>query len=99
MARRGEFESLERRGLPMGILVDSNNRQRLGDVSNFKLVERFEFARPRSELLEVVHAIADRHGGIRCVYNVNELYVAHAADLAEALGLPGVSPTSARLSL
>jgi hypothetical protein len=99
MVRRGEFESLRNRGLPMGILVDTNNRQKLGDVSQFKVVERFDFSRPRVELVGAVRAIGERCGGIACLYNVNELYVAHTAEVAEALGLPGVSPMSARLSL
>ena len=46
MVRRGEFESLQKRGLPLAILVDTNSRARLADVSQFVLVERFDFSRP-----------------------------------------------------
>jgi biotin carboxylase len=98
MARRGEFESLEKRGLRLGILVDSNNTQRLGDVSRFVAVERFDFSRPLPELIGVVRALQQRWG-LACLLNLNELYVAHTAEVATALGLPGVSPGSARLSL
>ncbi|MDB5323529.1 MAG: biotin carboxylase [Phycisphaerales bacterium] len=98
MARRGEFESLQRRGLPLGILVDTNNKQRLCDVSKFVVVERFDFSRPLDELVAAVRGIQQRLG-IACLYNVNELYVAQTARVAEALELPGVRPDSARLSL
>ena len=33
MVRRGEFESLQKHGLRLGILVDTNSKTRLGDVS------------------------------------------------------------------
>jgi hypothetical protein len=98
MVRRGEFESLERRGLSLGVLVDTNNKQRLGDVSKFALVERFDFSRPLEELIEAVRAIRNRHG-IACLYNVVELYVAPTAEVSAALGLPGLSPASARACL
>jgi biotin carboxylase len=98
MARRGEFESLQQRGLPLGILVDTNNRQRLGDVSNFVVVERFDFGRPLPDLIAAVRGIQERHG-LACLLNLNELYVAPTAGVAAALGLAGVSPNSARLCL
>lgn len=96
--RRGEFETLEKRGLPLGILVDTNSKARLGDVSRFVVVERFDFSRPFPELLEKVRDIQKRFG-ISCLYNVIEFYVAQTAEVAEALGLPGISPASARLCL
>lgn len=98
MARRGECESLQSRGLPMGILVDTNNKQRLADISRFEVVERFDFSRPTADLIDTIRGIQQSRG-IACLFNVNELYVAHAADAATALGLPGVSPLSARLCL
>ncbi len=98
MVRRGEFESLEKHGLPLGILVDTNSKARLGDVSKFVFVERFDFSRPFLELLEKVRDIQDRFG-IACLYNVVEFYVAQTAEVAAALGLPGISPASARLCL
>jgi hypothetical protein len=98
MVRRGEFESLERHGLPLGILVDTNSKARLGDVSKFVFVERFDFSRPFSELLEKVRDIQNRFG-IACLYNVVEFYVAQTAEVAAALGLSGISPASARLCL
>jgi len=98
MVRRGEFESLEKRGLPLGILVDTNSKARLGDVSRFTLIERFDFSRPLSELIAKVREIQDRFG-IACLYNVIEFYVAQTAQVAAALGLPGLSPESARLCL
>jgi biotin carboxylase len=96
--RRGEFETLEQRGQPLGIIVDTNSKARLGDVSRFVVVERFDFSRPFAELLEKVLEIQSRHG-IACLYNLVEFYVAQTAELAEALGLPGISPESARLCL
>src|SRR5438445_9882279 len=98
MVRRGEFESLEKRGLPLGILVDTNSKARLGDVSHFALVEQFDFSRPLSELIAKVRDIQNRFG-IACLYNVIEFYVAQTAQVAAVLGLPGLSPESARLCL
>ena len=96
--RRGEFENLEKRGVPLGILVDTNSKARLGDVSRFVVVERFDFSRPFPELVEKVRELQARFG-IACLYNVVEFYVAQTADVAAALGLPGISPASARLCL
>jgi hypothetical protein len=98
MVRRGEYESLRRRGVPLGVVVDTNNKQKLADVSGFAAVERFDFARPLDDLLEVVRGTRDRHG-LACIYNVVELYVAAAADVSAALGLPSISPVAARLCL
>jgi biotin carboxylase len=96
--RRGEFESLEKRGLPMGILIDTNSKHRLGDISRFALVERFDFSRPLPELIEAVRAIQARVG-IACLYNVIEFYVAQTSEVAAALGIPCLSPASAQLCL
>ena len=96
--RRGEFETLEKRGLPLGILIDTNSKARLGDVSRFVVVERFDFSRPFPELVAKVRDIQERFG-ISCLYNVIEFYVAQTAEVAVALGLPGISPASARLCL
>jgi biotin carboxylase len=98
MIRRGEFESIRDRGLPCGILVDSNSKARLGDVSGFVLVERFDFSRPVAELIEKVRQIKEKFG-LLCLYNVNEYFVTETAQVAAALGLPGLSAESARLSL
>ena len=98
MVRRGEFESLQRRELPLGILIDTNSKHRLADVSRFKLVERFDFSRPLPELIEAVRGIQARCG-IACLYNVIEFYVAQTAEVAAALGIPCISPASARLCL
>jgi ATP-grasp domain len=98
MVRRGEFENLEKRGLPLGILVDANSKARLGDVSRFVFVERFDFSRPFPELVGKVRDIQERFG-IACLYNVVEFYVAQTAEVAAALGLPGISPAAARLCL
>lgn len=98
MVRRGEFESLQRRDLPLGLLLDTNSKARLGDVSGFAFVDRFDFSRPLEELLEAVRSIQKRWT-IACLYNVIEFYVAQTADVAAALGLPGISSASARLCL
>ena len=98
IARRGEFEGIRDRGVPCGILVDTNNKGRLGDVSGFAVVERFDFSRPLSELIDTVRAIKARFG-LACLYNVNEYYVAQTAEVAQALGLLSISPESARISL
>jgi hypothetical protein len=96
MVRRGEFESLQRRDLPLGVLVDTNSKQRLADVSRFAVVERFDFSRPLAELIEAVRGIRQRWG-LACLCNVGEYYVAKTADVAAALGVAGLSPESARL--
>jgi biotin carboxylase len=96
MVRRGEFESLQHRGLPLGILVDTNSKHRLADVSGFALVERFDFSRPVMDLLEAVQNIQKRLG-VQCLFNVIEFYVAQTAYVAAALGIPSISTESARL--
>ena len=73
--RRGEFETLQKRGLPLGLLHDTNSKARLGDVSGFELVERFDFSRPQEDLTEAVRAI-QRRRGLSCLFNVIEFYVA-----------------------
>lgn len=98
MVRRGEFESLQARGLPLGVLVDTNSKQRLADVSQFALVEHFDFSRPLPELIEVVREIQQRQG-ILCLFNVIEFYVAQTAAVAAALGIAGIAPASAQLCL
>lgn len=98
MARRGECESLQKRGLSLGILRDTNNAQRLADVSEFVVVEPFDFSRPLTELVGAVSEIKKRFG-IACLFNVNEQYVAQTAAVAVALGLPGITPESAQLCL
>src|SRR5437667_12330619 len=79
MVRRGEFESLQNRGLPLGILVDTNSKARLGDVSRFALVEKFDFSRPLPDLISKVRDIHNRFG-ISCLYNVIEFYVLQTAE-------------------
>ena len=96
--RRGEFENLQKHGLRLGILVDTNSKARLGDVSQFVFVERFDFSRPLPELIAAVRDIQKRFG-IACLYNVVEFYVAQTAEVAAALGLPGISSASAALCL
>ena len=96
--RRGEFESLQKRGLPLGILVDTNSKHRLGDTSQFVVVERFDFSRPAAELLDAVRNIQKRLG-IQCLFNVIEFYVAQTASVAAALGISNLSTESARLCL
>jgi len=98
MVRRGEFESLQKRGIPLGLLLDTNSKARLGDVSRFEFVERFDFSRPMEELLEAIRSLQKRWK-IASLYNVIEFYVAQTAAAAAALGLPGISPASARLCL
>ena len=98
MVRRGEFESLQKRGLPLGILVDTNSQHRLADVSRFVVVERFDFSRPLAELIEAVRGI-QRRWGLACLYNVGEYYIAQTADVAAALGAAGISSAAARLCL
>ena len=98
MVRRGEFESLRECGLPLDVLVDTNSKHRLADVSGFALVERFDFSRPIGELVDAVREI-QRSRGIACLFNVIEFYVAQPADVAAALGIPSISTESARLCL
>src|SRR5438477_11365287 len=81
--RRGEFESLQKRGLPLGILVDTNSKARPGDLSKFLFVEQFDFSRPLPELIQKVREIQSRFG-IACLYNVIEFYVAQTAEVAAA---------------
>ena len=96
MVRRGEFESLRQRGLPLGVLIDTNSKHRLADVSGFAFVERFDFSRPLADLIAAVREIRTTRN-VACLINVMEYYVAETAAVAAALGLQGISPTSAAL--
>jgi biotin carboxylase len=98
MVRRGEFETFQDRELPLGLLLDTNSKARLGDVSGFAFVERFDFSRPPEELIAAVRTLQQRWR-IACLFNVIEFYVAQTADIASALNLPAISPASARLCL
>jgi hypothetical protein len=98
VVRRGEYESLLDLGLPLGVLVDTNTPLRLVDTSRFALVQRFDFSRPRNELVGQVLEIKARYG-LSCLINMVEHYVAHAADVAAAVGVPGISPAAARVCL
>jgi biotin carboxylase len=98
MVRRGEFESLQERGIPLGVLVDTNSKQRLADVSRFVVVEHFDFSRPVADLIEVVRGIQQRFG-LASLFNVIEFYVSQTAEVAAALGVRGIAPASARLCL
>jgi biotin carboxylase len=96
--RRGEFESLLRRGIPCGALIDENTRLKLGDLSSFRVVDRFDFTRPKPELSSRIKEIRDRYG-MGCLINVIEQYVAHFAYAAQELGLRAVSPAAAELCI
>ena len=96
MVRRGEFETLQRRGVPLGVLVDSNSKHRLADVSGFAHVSHFDFSRPLAELIAAVRAIHNQRG-VACLLNLMEFYVVETAAIAAALGLAGISPASAQL--
>ena len=98
MVRRGEFESLLALGVPLGVLVDTNSKQRLGDVSRFALVDSFDFSRPLGDLVAKVRSIHQQRR-IACLFNVIEFYVAQTAEVAAALGIRGIAPASARLCL
>src|SRR3974377_699082 len=86
--RHGEFESLLRRGIPCGALIDSNTKLPLPDLARFQGVERFDVLRPESELLLKRKAIQARWG-LRCLINVVEHYVAVFSRVAPELGVPG----------
>jgi biotin carboxylase len=94
--RRGECESLLARGVSCGVLEDTKSPLRLADTSRFALVDSFDFSRPRGELVQRVREIRDRYG-LSCLVNMVEHYVTHTADVAEALGVPGLSRATARL--
>ncbi|MEN9359301.1 MAG: hypothetical protein RL095_836 [Verrucomicrobiota bacterium] len=96
MARRGEFESLLARGIPLCLLLDSNSRHVLGDFRGFESVESFDFRRPFEELVAAVRAIQARRP-LACLFNLGEYYVEVTSLLNAALGLPGLDPASVTL--
>lgn len=96
--RRGEFESLLRRGYPCGVLLDLNTKLKLGDLSSFRVIEHFDFSRPKSELVSQINEIRKQHG-LGCLINLIEQYVAHFAYAAQELGLDAVSAASAELCI
>ena len=96
--RHGEFESLLRRGIPCGALIDSNTKLHLPDLAQFQVVERFDFLRQEAELLHKLREIQAKWG-LRCLINVVEHYVAVSARVAPQLGVAGISLRSAQLCL
>jgi hypothetical protein len=96
--RRGEFESLLTHGIPCGALLDLNTKLKLGDLSAFRVVEQFNYTRPKAELVGRIQDIRRRHG-MGCLINLVEQYVAHFAYAARELGLPAVSPDAAALCI
>ncbi len=96
--RHGEYESLLNKGIPCGALIDSNTKLHLPDLSQFQMVERFDFLRPEAELLAKLKEIQAKWG-LRCMINVVEHYVAAFSRLAPELGVPGISVGSAQLCL
>ena len=96
--RHGEFESLLRRGIPCGALIDSNTKLHIPDLNQFQMVERFDFLRPENELLGKLREIQAKWG-LRCLINVVEHYVAAFSRVASELGVAGISAPSAQLCL
>jgi hypothetical protein len=96
--RHGEFESLLSRGIPCGALLDSNTKLHLPDLSQFQMVERFDFLRPEQELLRKLREIQSKWG-LRCLINVVEHYVGVCSRVAPQLGMPGIPLPSAQLCL
>ncbi len=96
--RHGEFESLLRRNIPCGALLDTNTKLHLPDLARFQVVERFDFLRPEAELLLKLKELQAKWG-LCCLINVVEHYVAAFARLAPQLGVPGISQRSAQLCL
>jgi biotin carboxylase len=96
--RHGEFESLLRRGIPCGALIDSNTKLHVPDLARFHVVERFDFLRPEAELLHKLKEIQARWG-LCCLINVVEHYAGVCARLAPQLGVAGIPRRSAQLCL
>jgi biotin carboxylase len=96
--RHGEADSLLRRGIPCGALIDSNTKLHLPDLAPFKVVEHFDFLRPDADLLQKLEQI-QKKWGLCCLLNVVEHYVGVFARLAPKLGVRGVPEPVARLCL
>ena len=96
--RHGEFESLIRRNIPCGALLDTNTKLHLPDLAQFQVVERFDFLKPEAELLRKLREL-EAKWGLRCLLNVVGHYVAVFARLAPELGVPGISLHAAQLCL
>lgn len=90
LARRGEFESLVRRGIPVGVILDKNNSLRLPDLSAFSVVEDCDLSESTEDILRAVDLIR-KTWKIGCVLITHERYVLAGVAVTEHLGLLGLT--------
>lgn len=96
IVRRGEFESLKRRGLAVGAIIDTNWSLKLPDFTRLDVVQYCDLNGPEDALLRVVDQL-QKEWQISSVIVTHEFYVLPGATVIEYLDLPGVKRETALL--
>lgn len=96
IVRRGEFESLKRQGLAVGVILDTNWALKLPDFQQLDAVQSCDLNGPDEPLLRAVDQLR-QEWQITSVLVTHEFYVLPGATVSEYLGLPGVTRETALL--
>lgn len=96
IVRRGEFESLKRRGLAVGVIIDTNWALKLPDFEQLDVIHYCDLNGPEDALLRVVDQL-QKEWQITSVLVTHEFYVLAGAAVIEYLGLPGIKRETALL--
>ncbi|MFC7419399.1 acetyl-CoA carboxylase biotin carboxylase subunit family protein [Iodobacter arcticus] len=92
-ARYGEFETLFKQGISVGLILDSNSINSIPVDHQFVLIEKFDFRESNEALSSLINTISKKWH-IDAVLNTREAYVPHHRVIAQALGLPFISEES-----
>lgn len=96
VARKGEFESLKRHGIDVGVIIDTNWALRQPDVTQFAVVQYCDFNSADNGLLQIVEQI-QQEWNITAILVTHEFYVLAGAEVTEYLQLPGITRATALL--
>lgn len=96
--RRGEFESLSRQNVALGIILDAQSTIKQPDLSAFCVIASCDFHDGGIELLTAVEYLKQTWD-IQSVLVTYEQYVLPAVQMTRHLGLPGLSLSAAQLCL
>jgi hypothetical protein len=88
--RRGEFESLLQRDIPVGVILDTNSSIKLPVLDALRVVEYCDCNHIETELLPLIDRLSHRWE-IHCVLTTHEQYVLPATYVTQHLDLPGLS--------
>lgn len=96
IVRRGEFESLKRRGIAVGVIIDTNWALKLPDFTQLDVVHYCDLNGSEESLLRVVDQL-QKEWQITSILVTHEFYVLAGATVTEYLGLPGIKRETALL--